>query len=243
MIDDGPRHDTTREGRLLNAIGMLSDTLVADYDVVDVAQVLVDTSTAVFDVAAAGLLLEGADGTLDVLASSSEASRLIEVLQINAEAGPCMECFRSGEPVLVPDVAAGPAEWKPFIDRAEELGFRSVHAIPLRHRDTVLGTLNLLGTSRGTLNAPDLRAARTLADVTALGILQDRSTRESVLVKAQLERALTSRIAIEQAKGFLSHTNAISLDEAFGLLRTYARTNRIRLVDVAERVTNRRLTL
>lgn len=214
--------DSTREDRLLEAVSALTDTLASDYDVVDVAQVLVESSASLFDIDAAGLLIAGPDGELDVLASTSEASRLIEVLQIDAEEGPCLDCFHTGQPVSVPNISTRPAKWSQFIGRARELNFQSVHAIPLRHRNTVIGTLNLLSTTAGELNEPDLKAARALADLTTLGILYDRSTREQITVQQQLEAALASRILIEQAKGFISNRNRISVDDAFTLIRKHA---------------------
>jgi len=235
--------DTTREDRLLEAISALTDTLASDYDVVEVAQVLVESSASLFDIDAAGLLIAGPGGELDVLASTSEASRLIEVLQIDAEAGPCLDCFHTGQPVSVPNISTGSAKWSQFIDRARELNFQSVHAIPLRHRDIVIGTLNLLSTRTGELNEPDLRAARALADLTTLGILQDRTTREHITVQQQLEAALSSRVLIEQAKGFVSNRNRVSVDEAFTLLRNHARSHRARLADTAAQVVARELML
>lgn len=235
--------ETSREMQLLDAISVLTDTLVSDYDVVEVAQVLVETCASLFDIDAAGLMVAGRDGILDVLASTSEATRLIEVLQLDAEAGPCLECFRTGQLVSVPDIEDGPAAWSRFITRARELGFRSVHAVPLRHRDSIIGTLNLLGVSSGQLNEPDLKAARALADVTTLGILQDRSSKESAVVQQQLETALMSRIAIEQAKGFIADRKQVSVEDAFALLRNYARSHRIRLVEAASLVITRQLTL
>ena len=225
--------DTTRESQLLDAVSALTETMVSEYDVVEIAQILVETCTNLFDVEAAGLLVVGTDGLLDVLASTSEASRLIEVLQVDAQAGPCLDCFRTGQLISVPDISEGPERWQAFIDKAQDLHFRSVHAIPLRHRDIVIGTLNLLGTRVGALNGPDLKAARALADVTTLGILNDRSSREQALVQRHLELALSSRVTIEQAKGFIAHRRNISVDEAFQLLRRHARSHQVRLVDVA----------
>jgi GAF domain-containing protein len=235
--------ETTRESQLLDAVSALTETMVSDYDVVEVAQILVETCTNLFDVEAAGLLVVGMDGVLEVLASTSEASRLIEVLQIDAQAGPCLDCFRTGQLVSVPDISVGPERWRLFIDRAQDLHFRSVHAIPLRHRDVIIGTLNLLGTRAGVLNGPDLKAARALADVTTLGILNDRSSRQQAIVQRHLELALSSRVTIEQAKGFVAHRKNISVDDAFRLLRGYARSHRLRLVDVATGVVTGRLEL
>jgi len=233
----------TRETRLLSAIGTMADTLVEDYDVIDVAQLLVDTSQDLFGVTAAGLLLSDRHGDLELLASTDEDARLIEMLQLDAHAGPCFDCFHTGRAVSVPDISAAVTRWQPFTDAAARLGYASVHAIPLRNHDSVLGTLNLFGSTAGALDPADLLAARALCDMTTLGILHHRLFQEHDIVQRQLENALESRVVIEQAKGFLSYTNTIDVDDAFTLLRRHARDHSLRLSDVARQVIDRSLTL
>ncbi|RII94052.1 GAF and ANTAR domain-containing protein [Clavibacter californiensis] len=235
--------DQPRETRLLAAIGTMADTLVEDYDVIDVAQLLVDASQDLFDVTAAGLLLSDKHGELELLASTDEDARLMEMLQIDAHAGPCFDCFHTGQLVVVPDISTAVTRWRPFSDAAARLGYASVHAIPLRNHDVVLGTLNLFGSTAGALDAADLLAARALCDMTTLGILHHRLFQEHDIVQAQLENALESRVVIEQPKGFLSFTNTISVDDAFALLRHHARSNSLRISDVARQVIDRSLDL
>jgi len=233
----------TREGRFLQTFATLADTLVVGYDVVDLLQTLVDSCRDLLGSTAAGILLADERGQLEVVASTSESSRLVEMMQLGAEAGPCIESYYTGQPVIVPDIERGPAEWARFRQSALEQGFTAVFAIPLRLRETTIGSLNLFQSSAGAMADDDLTAARALADVATIGILHERSLRESAIVHQQLQNALNSRILIEQAKGVIAHRNSVSVDEAFALLRSHARSNRRGIAEVAADVVNRRLTI
>ena len=236
-------NETSRELELLDAFANLADTLVGGYDVVEMLQLLVDTCRDVLDVTAVGLLLASPDDELELVASTSEESRIVETLQLGAENGPCVHCFRTGEPVAVPDISAMRDTWPEFAASASEQGFRGVFAIPLRLRSTTIGAMNLFRAEPGELNERDLRAAQALADVATIGILHERSFRANDVVREQLQVALNSRVLIEQAKGVIAHRHDVDMDEAFRVLRTYARTNRVRLVETARGVVERRIRL
>jgi ANTAR domain/GAF domain len=229
--------------RLLETFARLADTLVDDYDVVELLQMLVDTCRDLLDTTAAGILLSDSRGELELVASTSEAGRLVEMMQLSAEAGPCIESFRSGRPVSVPDIALTGDEWRQFREAALAQGFRSVDALPLRLRDSTIGTLNLLRATPGAAQDDDILAAQAFADVATIGILHERSIRESAVLSSQLQAALNSRIVIEQAKGVVSHTQGVSIDEAFTLMRAYARSHSLGLSVVAARLVDRSLRL
>jgi len=235
--------ESTREAALVDAFTTLADSLVAGFDVIELLQSLVETCHDLLDVSEGGILLADDTGELEVVASTSEATSLVETMQLDAEEGPCWECFRTGKVVSVPSLDEGDARWPRFARVAREQGFRSVHAVPLRLRETVIGTLNLLRHEPGELNERDVRVAQALADVATIGIVQERTLRESAVVQAQLQSALTTRVVIEQAKGVLAHTHDVSTDEAFELMRSHARRTRTRLADVARGLVERRLTL
>ena len=235
--------ESTREAALVDAFTTLADSLVAGFDVIELLQSLVETCHDLLDVSEGGILLADDSGELEVVASTSEATSLVETMQLDAEEGPCWECFRTGKVVSVTSLDAADAPWPRFARVAREQGFRSVHAVPLRLRETVIGTLNLLRHEPGELNERDVRVAQALADVATIGIVQERTLRESAVVQAQLQSALTTRVVIEQAKGVLAHTHDVSTDEAFELMRSHARRTRTRLADVARGLVERRLTL
>ena len=233
----------TRERRLLETFASLADTLVDDYDVVDLLQMLVDTCAELFDATAAAILLADEHGELDVVASTSEASRLVELMQLSADAGPCIEAFETGRMVSVADIREAPERWVRFRESSIASGFAAVDAIPMRLRTTVIGTLNLLRASPGGLDPHDEVAARAFADVATIGILHERSLRESTVLSEQLQGALNSRVVIEQAKGVVAHTKGISIDTAFQLMRDFARSHRLGISKVASRIVDRTLDL
>jgi GAF domain-containing protein len=233
--------DVTREAVIVDAFATLADSLVAGFDVIELLQTLVETCRRVLDVEEAGILLADDLGDLEVVASTSAS--LVETMQLDARSGPCWTCFTTAEPVLLPDVDVDAGRWPEFVVVAREQGFRSVHAVPLRLRGTVIGTLNLLGSAVGVLGERDVRVAQALADVATIGILQERALRESSLVQQQLQGALDTRVVIEQAKGVVAHVRGVSTDEAFVLIRRHARDNRLKLADVAQQLVARELTL
>lgn len=216
---------------------------MGDYDVVDLLQSLVESSVDLLDAAAAGLVLADPEGGLQVLASTSEESQLVETLQQQAGVGPCIECYETGKVISIEDIGLSSDRWPQFAAAAVSQGFRSVHAIPMRLHGATLGAMNLFRAGTGTLDAEDMALGQALADVATIGILQERAVRESATINEQLQRALNSRISIEQAKGVIAHVGGINMDEAFRRLRAYARANGQNLHATAEAVINRSITV
>ena len=225
-----------RYEQLANAFVGLADTLVADYDAVELAQQLVDSSMSLLPIAAAGIVLGDAHGALQVFASSSEQTRLLELFQVEADAGPCLQACRTGKQVLVEDLSADTGRWPAFARRAAEYGYRSVCALPLKLRQQRVGALNLFRTEVGILAPADIAVGQALADVAAIGILNHRILLRSETVSQQLQTALNSRVVIEQSKGVLAERGSLDMDRAFTALRSYARRTDQRLVDVARAV-------
>ena len=170
--------NSSRERELVETFVKLSDTLVADYDVVDLVQVLVDRSAELFGAASAGLLLADIDGTAEVLASTDEDSRLIELLQVRSGEGPCLDCFRTGKPVASADLRVGEEAWGDFRSQALALGILSVHSVPMRLRGQNIGSLNLFHAEAGRISDDDLAVVQALADVATIGILHQRAVAE-----------------------------------------------------------------
>ncbi|WP_113716507.1 GAF and ANTAR domain-containing protein [Arthrobacter dokdonensis] len=233
----------SRAGRVSAAFVKIADTLVVDYDVIDLLHTLVDESVSLLDATAAGLLLADPAGDLQLMASTSEKSQLVEVLQLEAGAGPCVDCYLSGAPVAVHDIAADASRWPQFQAAALSQGFNSLHAVPMRLRGHTIGALNLFRQEAGPLSAEDAAIAQAFADVATVSLLQERALRESTIVNEQLQRALNSRIVIEQAKGVIAHTANASIDDAFALLRSYARAHNQSLDATSKLVVARKLAI
>ncbi|MGH3765623.1 MAG: ANTAR domain-containing protein [Pseudonocardiaceae bacterium] len=226
-----------REQLLARAFVGLADTLVDDYDIIDLLDRLVSYSLELLAADAAGIVLADSQGTLRVVASSSEDAELMELLQVEADEGPCVECVRTGSPVSVADLGDAASRWPGFVAAVtQQAAFRAVHALPLRLRGEGIGAMNLFHRHPGVLPAADLALGQALADVATIGILQERAIRRSEVFSEQLQTALHSRVIIEQAKGVLAQRGGLGMNAAFDRLRSYARNRNQRLSDVARRV-------
>jgi len=198
---------------------------------------LADRTATLVNASAVGLLLANQRGRLEFLAASDENTKLLELFQVQNSEGPCLDAFRTATPVINADLADASARWPRFAPRATEAGFRSVHAFPLRLRTEVIGAMNVFGSVPGTtLDDTDVPIVQALADIAAIGLLQERAIRRGEILTEQLQGALNSRIIIEQAKGAIAQIRGVSVDEAFTMIRGYARRTNRRLVDVAHAV-------
>jgi transcriptional regulator with GAF, ATPase, and Fis domain len=212
----------------------LTDTTVADFEVIDFLRVLTDRSVQLLDISAAGLLLADPRGKLRVVAASCEAARLLELFQIQCEQGPCLDCFRWGQPVQATDMAAAAERWPRFAPAAAQARFVGVQALPMRLREQVIGALSLFRVEQGAFDPADIRVGQAMADVATIGLLHERTMRHADALNEQLRTALNSRVIIEQAKGKLAERLGLGVDHAFTLLRDHARTSNRRLSDLAQ---------
>ncbi len=230
-----------REALLAQTLVQLADSLVEDFDVVDLLTLLADRCVDVLDVDAAGLMLSSADGELRVVASSGDAMRLLELFEAQADEGPCVDCCRSGRPVVNLELEAVNRRWPRFGPRAVRAGFRSVQALPMRLRGQTIGALNLFRAHEGAMGEADLVAAQALADVATITILQHRAARDARVLNEQLSTALNSRIVIEQAKGVVAERSGVDMEASFARLRRHARNHNLRLTEVADAVSTKAL--
>jgi transcriptional regulator with GAF, ATPase, and Fis domain len=221
--------------RLVETFVDLADTLVDDFDVIDFLHVLVERCVELLDVDAAGLLLADQHGQLQLIASSNDQVRLLELFQLQNDQGPCLDAFNTGVQVSKADMTTA-APWPRFSAAATAAGFAAVDAIPMRLRSDVIGALNLFRARPGELSDLTLRTARALADVATIGILQERSIRLHEVLTEQLQAALNSRIIIEQAKGLIAERLDVDMNAAFAVLRGYARSRNLKLGAVARAV-------
>ena len=228
----------TREADVVRSLVEMADTLAGDYDVVDMLTGLADRCVDLLGVSAAGVMLASPAGGLALVASSSEAMRPLELFELQAQEGPCLDAFRTGEPVRHQNLQAGAGRWPLFSAAALRAGFASAFALPLRLREVTLGALNLLSATRAPMAEADVIVARAFADLAALSIAQHRASAEAQRLNEQLSAALTSRVVIEQAKGVISERAGVDLAEAFARLRAYARNHNRRLTDVAQAATD-----
>jgi transcriptional regulator with GAF, ATPase, and Fis domain len=214
--------------RLVETLVGLADTLVDDYDVIDFMQTLAERSVELLDVSAAGIMLADADGRLRHAACSSEQMRLVELLELQLEEGPCFDAFRHQTAVRSDTAEDTASRWPRFAPHARDGGFVAASAVPLRLRGQAVGALNLFSARAGALDDEDLAVAQAMADIATIGILQERLIHDQSVLTAQLETALQSRVIIEQAKGIVAERDRINVDDAFLRIRRFSRnTNRL----------------
>lgn len=231
---------------MIGALVQLADTLIDDYDVIEFLSTLTERCVDLLDADEAGIMLTGGRGHLQVVAASTERSRLLELLEIQNRDGPGLEAFTAGSPVASADLAEATTRWPHFAPAALEVGFRSVHSIPMRLRTDAIGAMTLLRNSAGSLDPADADLVRALTQVATIGLLQERALTASQVTSIQLQNALTSRVRIEQAKGMISERHGVGVDTAFEMLRglrttASAPTHRARRGRVERRVRHLRV--
>ncbi|GAB3439605.1 ANTAR domain-containing protein [Actinophytocola sediminis] len=227
---------SSREQLLATTFVELADTLVADFDVIDFLHTLATRSVELIDADAAGIMLTDQRGRLHLMASSAERARLLGLYELQHDEGPGLDCFRAGQPVSREDLAAMAASWPAFTERLRALRFHSAHALPMRLRTETIGALTLFRTTPGRPSAAELGIGQAMADVATVGLIQERAIAAGELLATQLQTALTSRVQLEQAKGMLAQRTGLAIDQAFQLMRDYARSRSRKLGEVAVRV-------
>ncbi|WP_037606769.1 GAF domain-containing protein [Streptacidiphilus rugosus] len=216
-----------REQQVTKVFVEVADSLIDDFDLIDFLQRLSERCVELLDVAACGVLLADEHDVLQVLAASDEDTRLLELFALQHDQGPCVDCYRSGEPRTNINLDNPGAEqaWPQFTPAARRSGFASTNSIPMRLRGKVIGALGLFQYSDHHLSDADTALAQALADLATIAILQQRTLAHSETERSQLQYALTSRIVLEQVKGILAERWQVTTDEAFAAFRAYARAH------------------
>jgi GAF domain-containing protein len=225
-----------RESLLITTLVELADNLVEDFDVIEVLTMLCNRCVETIDVDAAGVMLVSPARELQYVASSSESMRILELYQIQADEGPCVECFNSGEAIIDRLLVDAKEQWPHFSPRAIELGFNSVYCLPMRLRGRIIGALNFFRVDDEPLDESDVVVAQGLSGVATIAILQHQTSLDAKVLNSQLSKALDSRIIIEQAKGMVSQATSCDVDQAFNRLRAHARNHNARLTAVANAI-------
>lgn len=225
---------TDRETSLSRIFVEIADTLVQDFDVTDLFDRLTSACVELLGAATAGLMLADQHGVLQLMVSSSDAMRTLELFEITHRQGPCLDAY-VGQQQVSADLQEPDARqrWPEFTARALEMGFAGVQALPMRLRTETIGALNLFHTDTAVLSDHDTAVARALADVATIAILQRRALASTELLAAQLQTALNDRVVIEQVKGLLAERGRLQIDEAFRVLRDFCRNSRLPLTRTA----------
>jgi GAF domain-containing protein len=242
VLSDADQRSAERQALTSQTFVEIVDTLVDNFDVIEVLTMLTNRCVELLGAAAAGILLADERGQLRVIGASTEEVQLLELFQIQNAEGPCLDCFRTGS-VVRHDNLDRDNPWPQFAAESVRIGYTSVCAVPLRLREMILGCLNLFMTEPVGLPDAEIALAQALADVATIAILQDQASRQAALREGHLQHALISRIVIEQAKGMIAERTGVDMDEAFNRLRSYARNHNTGLTGIAEDMVGGRLSV
>jgi GAF domain-containing protein len=209
--------------------------LPARYDLEAALSELTESVTQVLGLTGSGVTM-AEEGRLRFVTAVSQASGELERNQEEQQAGPCRDAYDSGEVVRVTDVREESARWPEFSATASRLSVAGVAGIPMRLADEIIGALNLYSRGPREWSDEDMAVAGVLADVATSYVVNASKLRQQEQLSEQLQHALESRIVIEQAKGITAQQKAVTIDEAFQLIRGHARNNNASLRTVAEAI-------
>lgn len=221
------------EQRLAEAFVALADTLVDEFDVLDFLSTLAEQAAELLNVSAAGVVLSDQRGGLATTAASSNQARVLELVAVQTDDGPCLDCLRTGTTVTSSDLATETDRWPRFAPAAEQHGYRAVTAVPMRLRGQVIGALTLLNAQAQGVDEASTRLGQALADVATISILQQRAIDRTEILSEQLQATLNNNVTLAQARGVLAEHGNLSLPQAHALLRQHARQHHHRLSELA----------
>lgn len=227
----------TPQQRLAEAFVALSGgTTEGALDIPVTLSVLADGTLSLLGARAAAVVFAAEqDEALQVTGSSLEVYRL-EYDAAGWREGPGHDCHhRDAPPGSRTALDSRPARqrWPHYAPRALELGFTSVAALPLRDPTRTSGALVLLSDRQSPLSPAALALAQTMAEFTAVILRRAHEAHRSRTLIGDLERALVTRVIVEQAKGIISTRLSLPMDDAFALLRKHARAHQRRVHDVS----------
>ncbi|MFC0432006.1 GAF and ANTAR domain-containing protein [Kutzneria buriramensis] len=234
--DNAGGPSTARDGRLAATFVELADTLVAGFDIIDMLHTLTERCVELLDVTAAAVLLPDRRSALQLVASSSEQPRLLDLMRLRNQEGPFLDAYHSGEPAASADLAAEVFRWPRLAEAARDSGYVGTQALPLRLRDQPLGVLGLFSADAGALATDTVAVGQSMADIATISILHTRAFQRREQVAEQLHNTLNARITIEQAKGFLAEKLRVPVGEAFALMRAHAHAHHLALTELARGV-------
>ncbi len=230
-------------GQVSTFLVTLVESLEVDGDVGRFCGRFVARCVALLGVTAATMLVADHEGSLRITAWSSERARLFTAAELYGGEGPSVECHLTGSLRAYPTTSALAAHWPRLAGTASAADMAAVYALPLRRQDDALGVLTLFDSLPGRVSDDALRLVGSLAKAAAIGLANKKNMDYYQRVTAQLQSALTSRVAIEQAKGMLAERLGLPVDAAFELLRSHARGSSRNLHEVAARIIDRSLDI
>ena len=225
--------------RVREVLSQLTGALVGPFGLGEVIAQLSADMSEILGVKGAGLMVEDEQGDMRFVSTSDEVLARLEELQIRYDEGPCLQAYRTGERVFVPDLADAMDRFPRFAPDACASGMRAVFSFPVAVRETVVGALNLYQVEPCTIADEDAEIGLMLAQMAAIYLLHAQDVDHLRRNLRKVRETIDGRAAVEQAKGFVAARRGVSADDAFHMLRRHARRQREPLHRVAQQVVDR----
>jgi len=231
-----------REQQLAEAFVGLTDTLADDIDPVMLMERLARHCVEIIGSDAVGIMMATSRGDLRTMAVTDERTGFLELLELQAGEGPCLECYRKGVPVASPDLEEQSDRWPEWAPLARRFGFRSAHALPLRVNQQTIGSVNLLLETPGGLADGDLGLAQALADVAALALIHwSAEPTRPTDIHTRVQVSIAAKATVDMATGMVAEFGDLTSIEALSALHVYAARHNGRLIDTARALVRRTL--
>ncbi|UFU02236.1 GAF and ANTAR domain-containing protein [Ruania suaedae] len=229
------------EQKFVQLTAAFTEKLVAPYDVDEALRTLAENLTDLLALAGSGVTL-GLEERLRAATAVPPHLAALEHYQEQHQEGPCVSAYHTGEVVAVSDLREE-TRWPGYRTIAADVGVRAVAGMPMKLAGNAVGALNMYHAEPHIWDDSDLLAARALSNMATAYLIHSSTLSQQNQLSDQLQHALDSRVLIEQAKGVLTQTHALTLTEAYELLRRNARNNGRKVREVADDVVEGRLQL
>jgi ANTAR domain/GAF domain len=213
----------------------LRATLPQAGDLLTGLQRVTEATRAVVGVDGSGLTLAHEDGRPRWVAVSDAAMELLEQVQHDLGEGPCLQAYAEDRVVAVEDLRSERV-WDRLAAVVAQLRVCGVVSVPVRLASQPVGTLSVYAAQPRAWSTGEVEALGAFAVVTAELVRTGVELAVRDAEVAQLRRALTTRVWIEQAKGVLVATQGVTPEAAFQQLRARARSSQRRVADLAQEV-------
>ncbi len=219
---------------LVEALAAFARTLARGYEIADVLHDLTARAAAMLRIKGAGVsLLRGE--VLEFITADSELFRDLEMVQEQHQQGPCIDAVSSGAVVTCADLDADD-RWPAYATRGRQIGVRAVAGVPMRIDGATIGAVDLYHDQPHEWSESELTLARILCDMATSYVVNASRLDQQRRTAEHLQRALDSRVVIEQAKGIIAAQRHVSVDDAWKILRKHANDHQATLHSTADAV-------
>jgi len=225
-------HDEiVKKAKQLDLLSEISRTIVSDYYLKEILQLIVTMTAKVMDSKICSImLLDEKRDELVIAATQSLSSYYVNKPNIKVGQSISGKVVQEKRPITILDISKEPGFMYPDIAKKE--GIVSMLSTPMMIKDRVIGVINSYTQREHKFSKEEIDIMQTVANQAAVAIENTRLDQEILAAKEALE----SRKIIEKAKGILMKELCISEDEAYKKIHKKSMDLRKGMKEVAEAI-------